>query len=392
MKKILTLSMIFSFCLLFFVQAENATSAACDSHGGANCSIGASTSGNVICNDGWESLTKFFQASECQTSCEYPISSGCRTESDYGSLAEQQFSSGRQYTEQSIGLLSTCRSQIISYQARLNVYNSCLFSRSTVTPVCPPNSSLTGSKCSCSTGYRFNTTNDGCISLDSLCSKQDPNSFYNPDTDKCQCYSSYILKDGKCVNRKTTNQCQNLLGHNGDVDLATDNCYCRNDLVLVGSQCVNHDKVCTSYCNNASAYWNLQTQQCNMSDGTPCGESVYIQAPIVVPVSSSVNVLSPKINSTINRIIIPQQPPKKLQVVNEFNYNNVKILSSTYKATSTNDQYLEIGTSTQPITNIQKVDKGFISIISNWFKGMFTKIFTIRPIYNGKRTRTQINF
>jgi hypothetical protein len=45
---------IFSFFTLFFpVKNLDAKSGCCSGHGGVNCSAGAQSNGNVICNDGW---------------------------------------------------------------------------------------------------------------------------------------------------------------------------------------------------------------------------------------------------------------------------------------------------------------------------------------------------
>lgn len=62
MKKLLLLTI--SFVPLFVY----ATSGACSNHGGVNCSVGAGTSGQVVCNDGWdESSVQYSDTSECQT-------------------------------------------------------------------------------------------------------------------------------------------------------------------------------------------------------------------------------------------------------------------------------------------------------------------------------------
>lgn len=57
--------------LLFFAapQTTLATSGACSSHGGINCSAGASFDGKVMCNDGWTNSSVYFSdADECRSS------------------------------------------------------------------------------------------------------------------------------------------------------------------------------------------------------------------------------------------------------------------------------------------------------------------------------------
>ena len=47
------LSILFLLSLIFLVKNIEATSGCCSGHDGVNCSAGAQSSGNVICNDGW---------------------------------------------------------------------------------------------------------------------------------------------------------------------------------------------------------------------------------------------------------------------------------------------------------------------------------------------------
>ena len=67
MKKI-----IFVLIILIIPSVSFATSGACSSHGGVNCSAGANYAGKVQCNDGWVNSSVYFSdTEECKTN------SGC---------------------------------------------------------------------------------------------------------------------------------------------------------------------------------------------------------------------------------------------------------------------------------------------------------------------------
>jgi|GEM_PF-4138327 len=58
------------FCFVSFstaVEFASASSGACSYHSGVNCSIGSTTDGNAVCNDGTESSVSYVSMKECTT-------------------------------------------------------------------------------------------------------------------------------------------------------------------------------------------------------------------------------------------------------------------------------------------------------------------------------------
>lgn len=87
------------FALIIFLFLPNisiATSGACSYHGGVNCSYGSTSTGKVMCNDGWTNSSVYFSdAEECKKiDCSvHLITTGlnlsCRTDFDYQRKLEQ---------------------------------------------------------------------------------------------------------------------------------------------------------------------------------------------------------------------------------------------------------------------------------------------------------------
>ncbi len=85
MKKVLLLT----FLLLFILNISKvyATQGACSSHFGVNCSTGMSTTGNVICNDGWtDSSVAYTDMNECMNKLSCTQAEYDALESKYGVL------------------------------------------------------------------------------------------------------------------------------------------------------------------------------------------------------------------------------------------------------------------------------------------------------------------
>jgi len=179
--------MVVIFSLLLFPGISTATSGACSSHGGVNCKVVSALDDSAICNDGWLSTTKYSDTEECkqvasQSYCFPPVGSGCKTESDLGIVQRQSYTSGesRYSPDMSQGNIQACRDQIISYQAKVLSYQTCLSSEQSNTVRKPSpvfasvgdyckykygtnsNESIekTGS-CICEVGYEFDS-NDKC--------------------------------------------------------------------------------------------------------------------------------------------------------------------------------------------------------------------------------------
>lgn len=170
-----------------------ATSGACSSHGGVNCSAQISRYDKVICNDGWtNSSVYYYQADECQTSsCTPPSGSGCRTESDYSAKQVQLNSQGGYlgYTASHEGVLQQCRDEINSYQSALQSYNNCLSNESS--------SSSNYSGPSYSSGnidsYINSEMQSYCVEL------YGDNAGYNINTKHCSCNEGFLYFNNKCL-------------------------------------------------------------------------------------------------------------------------------------------------------------------------------------------------
>jgi hypothetical protein len=254
MKKFSILTLSF---FLLFPALSYATSGACSSHDGVNCSS-AAPDGKVMCNDGWENSSVYFSdAAECSI-CTPPIKTNCSTEADYAALAEQLNASGSsRYTPvSSDGLLTACRSSITQYQAGNISYQQCL-SKSQVIYTAPvqsvdatckqqfgtysvPSPTKTG-YCVCESGYSFNSAKQ-CVQqvkfdIDALCKKDyGNNSSYNKESNKCECAEGYWADND-------TNQCEtpevfcSVVPNSHPV---TNGCACDDGFALVSGLCVQN--------------------------------------------------------------------------------------------------------------------------------------------------------
>lgn len=225
MKKLLKIIMVL-VCLINIPITTLATSGSCSSHGGVNCSIGASSEGKVVCNDGWTNSSVFFSdAQECKISqCTEPIGSGCKTENDYG-VKQLEINRSGGYLGLSAsaqGVLNNCRNEITNYQRDLQTYNSCTSNNSinsniSYTPVSTVSkddfinskmaqyckekygdkSNWTNEKCTCESGYLGDLTNNfKCIpqeqALDKFCKKEHgQNSILK--NNYCSCSEGYMF-------------------------------------------------------------------------------------------------------------------------------------------------------------------------------------------------------
>ena len=144
MKKVIAFSL---FILCFsFVGTAKATSGACSSHQGVNCSAGADWDGSVICNDGnTSSSVKYSDMSECATksTCDALLySSGCSNEDFYTN--QENYCNSLKISNMRSGLsrygageavasenacaekLQKCREEINQYKANLVLYDKCI--------------------------------------------------------------------------------------------------------------------------------------------------------------------------------------------------------------------------------------------------------------------------
>lgn len=133
MQKYKNLVLFLSVSILFggiFVSSVHADSGACSYHQGVNCSAGASSYGNAICNDGYESSVSYYSISECRVSCTPPTTSDCSV----GGTSVQQNLYGMGNSISGQGEIKACSDAHIQYQAQLIAYNSCLSSVTNISP------------------------------------------------------------------------------------------------------------------------------------------------------------------------------------------------------------------------------------------------------------------
>lgn len=143
------------FTLFLFPSLAFATSGACSSHGGVNCSV-ESTVGNAICRDGWVSSVAYSSMVECQqtpTYCMPPVAGICTTSGDLGRLQVQGYQNGSaEYSPNSSDLIASCQAAITSYQAQQLAYTSCLNSQTSYSP------QIVQTTTSCPAGYYLDTS------------------------------------------------------------------------------------------------------------------------------------------------------------------------------------------------------------------------------------------
>ena len=249
MKKLIFLAVFFSFIPFMAL----ATSGACSSHGGVNCSAGGDLFGKVICNDGWSNSAVYFSdTDECKTSCTPPPVVGCTNENDAGALSSQLARSGGYLGDSTsgTGAMVTCRTQITAYQTALQTYNSCLASKSAnssssynygnvdstvqakmqdyCTKKSGPQSVYNSAKtiCDCTPGYKIGK-NSQCISYSAYCAERIGDNSYFSETDQfCICNSGYVVgDDGKCI--LGDSYCSSKYGENSWLNISTMRCeYC----------------------------------------------------------------------------------------------------------------------------------------------------------------------
>ncbi len=214
-KKILIIS-----CILGFAgyHIAGATSGACSSHGGVNCSaIGV----YATCNDWTQSSVFYTDVVECKNSvsCYYPIAAGCVSQDQYNLLLNQEAQAtnvsnwrGFGYSADEINQkvaeisqeydqkLSQCQTQIQGYELQKTAYQECLNNQLkqsaqlfNPTPLVAPQA--TSQNSSSIEAYVNAEMQKECVG-------RDPNSFY--DTQRpikgCSCNAGYIMNhSNQCI-------------------------------------------------------------------------------------------------------------------------------------------------------------------------------------------------
>jgi len=346
MQKIILFSiLIISSFILFGSNNASATSGACSSHLGVNCSAGPTIDRKVMCNDGWTNSSVYFSdADECKaSSCVAPSGSECRTESDYSSLQSRLLYQGGYLggSTSGQGSLTNCRNEINQYQSAPQSYNSCLANSSS-------NNYSPSSYSSSDIDSYVNAK------MQIYCTdKYGSNSNYLPSDKTCKCNDGYVFdKNNQCSPKDTVHQasCTADLGPDARYNSSTNTCQCINGYgINKNSQCVPVVNVCIEMygtnihaegikciCDSGYSY-NESSKTCKLQEiivAPPVIPNIVIppvikkeptiqaSKPTVVPKveipQKSKEITSPKINQNIDTIRMtpkveqPAQPKKSV--------------------------------------------------------------------------------
>ena len=193
-KKILFVCVLALSFSALLTPISFATSGACSYHSGVNCGAGPSTTGSVVCNDGWiNSSVSYYETDECSTQsrCPRPIIYGCTSQSEIQSLIDQRdkFIRGCEATMSFSGLggsataasscnasdfdakIDACQQQIDLNQKQQSLYLDCILH-----PVALP--IIKKPSCQDSMGI---------------------NSYYDDSNKTCTCSVGFYIKNGTCL-------------------------------------------------------------------------------------------------------------------------------------------------------------------------------------------------
>lgn len=264
---------IFLFVIAIILIIPNisfATSGACSSHGGVDCSSGPAYGGKVMCNDGWvNSSVSFSSAQECNTQeadileIDYEIS---RIDSQISQLeisrnqavvnqteflahigalrtdgnAQGGLNAVSQKYQSQIDLLNIDKDYLnklkkqykdelkqIEEQELANVYSCPLNSHTSI---------IDSTKCDCDSGYQLNPTKDSCIVIpiktnDEICKTQNGIESHwdgikkDDGTIYCKCSDGYVIGENKkCISMAS--RCIERYGKN--IYSKGSDCFCSN--------------------------------------------------------------------------------------------------------------------------------------------------------------------
>jgi hypothetical protein len=206
-----TMKKIFLLFIFALPISAFATSGACSSHGGVNCSAGASY--YAVCNDGTVSNTLYYLTDECSSypvsSCVYPYATGYTDENVCGGLAVQANLYGMAGTAQDSSAL--CRQQVSEYKAKVSAYNNCLSQES-------------AQKTQASQARIDSLKKEMNDAIDKVCSDAHPFTKKDPYSNACICIDGYQMHAGQCVPRNEF-ICYQDYGDNAQ--MVNGNCGCK---------------------------------------------------------------------------------------------------------------------------------------------------------------------
>ena len=219
-KKYLTITLL--LILLGTANVVSAISGACSSHRGVNCSMGASSLGNVVCNDGWESSTYYYDTDECQTSfkisCPMPVLFGCLEDFQYTQdqdLCTQEQANADTYCKsmqtsagRNGGVIPSCSD--LPYKPSTSACAQAIACKQQI-----DNNKLANQKfndCMNTQLQEEQQMNDDKLRLSEALLKQSQDQLkqlnlnescgtfgvYNQNTNQCGCTDGYVYANGKC--------------------------------------------------------------------------------------------------------------------------------------------------------------------------------------------------
>ena len=211
--------LILGTLVIFFTTTHiaSATSGACSDHGGVNCSAGAGDSGQVICNDGWDSSSVSYDSmEECNQqsyepeeqpsttiTCVPPGASSFTNESNCAVLRAQEFQGGSIPSPSSEDLVNYCENQVALYQASELTYQTCLNTQNEARATAE-NELIQNEKNEAQQIQEANKIQDQQLeqTTEALGQQQcinlhGPNSIFSNGS--CVCQSEYQFNAGQCV-------------------------------------------------------------------------------------------------------------------------------------------------------------------------------------------------
>lgn len=329
MKKYLLILIAFSFLSLIPVSVF-ATSGACSSHGGVNCSAGADYSGKVQCNDGWVNSSVYFSdTDECKVSCVPPVKTNCSTEADYA-IIQQYAVTGGQGVASADGLLQACRSSIIQYQAQIINYNSCL-----------------------ATNNNYSTQTSVNTQMQNYCvGKYGSQSLWDSNKNTCECNSGYAKLASQsgttysCVPEQQiqdiqNNYCHSQFGENSYSKPNDISCFCSDGYLFDKdkSQCVSekeyYDKSCKEQFGELAEMTNGDKTKCSCPFGYEFNSAQRCEKvaepvkttenPVVVPIVKPKPKTSIKSSVVVPAKIVKEEPIKTTEIITPAQTENTTV-------------------------------------------------------------------
>jgi len=355
---LILLGVLFFSGVFSFNSITLATSGACSSHSGVNCSMGRQLNGKVYCNDGWtDSITDYDFTIMCKGNSPQL---GCSVEEWDGLLKkygiDDIYNQMQKIADQLLALAQ-------SYSTDINLANLLLMQHNNLKNQSDTAISLAQIEC----------TALGDIRRADLKQKLEKiESDYNNTQIKEEQERLAKIKEDEQNLQKATQNYNNALKAMSDACLSSNgtvvgtNCICKDGYVYNGNVCITYAQNCQTkygansygdkqYCYCSAGYeWNSSQTTCNKVEIQP------IQ-PLLTPI---------KPPAPANPFLEAANPPKKEKIQSSSTIKNQeaeKIITNE-TTTTPSDKKVEGENETQ-----QK--QGFLSKVFGSIKGFFSRIF-----------------